>query len=299
MRVIASKMCPQCAREYVFVFMVPFVLATIGLSLFVIYYFNTLSNPLKAVLTLIGAFGYPFLTLFALIAICEFILPKAREKRFAKCVEALASSAGARSCAKVGILRTDGRLIKFEEDIPVPASEVGLYHFEGGVLRSPACKVDCSGADTAIISVLDPNKACSLEGYIEVYRGNHDFAKARLVPVAPGVVRAEVECNLTHAVFAKLYIGPLLAIKCTRSGKYIADVDLRGIKEPVVVVADFMSDAEEVIKLFETPIAGLCSGAKMRLVIGYRGGYSVEKTIPAAPRAFGASGATYVPKSLY
>jgi len=143
--------------------------------------------------------------------------------------------------------------------------EPGVYHIDlAGCVRVPVASVNKGRRPEMFVAVLDPNKACSLKGVTYARFGNN-YAKATFTPTAPGRVKIKMECNFNEDMTAKLYLSCYKVMECKTSGVFEEEIDLRGIREPIVFVADNKEQLRTISRYVNTSIAGLCCGTPVKL----------------------------------
>jgi len=167
-----------------------------------------------------------------------------------------------------------------------PAVEPGMYHVDAaGCIRVPVARVRKDGCPELLVAVLDPNKACSLEGGISARYGDN-YATATFIPTAPGRVKIRMECTFNDNMVAELYLSCYKVMECKTSGVFEQELDLRGIDEPIVFIADSERQLKSIAKYMRTAIAGLCSGAAANLELQKVGGGASLPSTFIKPYAF-------------
>jgi len=146
----------------------------------------------------------------------------------------------------------------------VNAPHPGVYHVDKlkGCFRVPTCLVQSGECSGIILAVFDPQKACSLSGSAKIELSPNDWVKAEFEPAGPGYVKVTMECKLSEATAARVYLSGYKLMECNKSGTHVQVFDFRGLDELVMLVLGphSMVNVKDVYALFRTPLAGLCSG---------------------------------------
>jgi len=175
-----------------------------------------------------------------------------------------AGSIGGHSC-RPKMLASDGSAVEVFD--PIGAPEFGSYSVDrDGRIRAFGCMVAGGPCDGFLILVLDPNKACSLKGAVEVFTQSGG-AVATLEPAGPGLVKVRMSCSLSRGQ-AKLLLMPygIPIATCSKSGAHETVVDLRGFSEPIVAAVKDEVDVKKIANMLKAPAGGLC-GSRVSAVL--------------------------------
>ena len=146
----------------------------------------------------------------------------------------------------------------------VDVAHPGVYHVDKlkGCFRVPTCLVQNDGCSDIILAIFDPQKACSLSGSAKIELSPDDWVEVEFEPAGPGHVKVTMECKLSKAATARVYLSGYKLMECNKSGAHVQVFDFRGLDEPVMLVLGphSMVNVKDVYALFKTPLAGLCSG---------------------------------------
>jgi len=148
---------------------------------------------------------------------------------------------------------------------PKPEGPGHYVKLPDGLLRATAYLIEDGKYKGLSLIFVNPDMSCRITRNIGVGSEYGDRAFASTSSPSPGIVEVEFECELVKAKSAELYFDSYKVFECNKSGKYKATFDFRGIDEPILVIAHGYAEGKDVLQMFNSPIAGLCSDFRINI----------------------------------